>query len=55
MTGPGAVIGSDGRVPLPEEIAASLDRIRSLEGAREFEHLHEVSAGMMAMLAPQQQ
>lgn len=53
LTGPGTVLGEDGRVPSPEEIAASLDTIRDLKGAREFEHLQEITGVMTAGLSLQ--
>jgi NAD(P)-dependent dehydrogenase (short-subunit alcohol dehydrogenase family)/acyl dehydratase len=51
LVGAGAVLGKDGRSPSPEEIAASLDRIRDLKGAREFEHLQEITGVMTAGLS----
>jgi putative sterol carrier protein len=36
VTGPGVLVGDGREVPAPEAVAASMDRIRSLQGAREF-------------------
>jgi len=36
VTGPGALVGEGREVPAPEAVAASMDRIGSLQGAREY-------------------
>jgi NAD(P)-dependent dehydrogenase (short-subunit alcohol dehydrogenase family) len=52
VTGPGTVVGAEGRIPAPEEIAASLAEIRDLKGGREFEHLQEITGEMLSRLVP---
>jgi len=36
ITGPGALLGDGKEVPTPESVAASMDRIKSLDGAQEY-------------------
>jgi len=52
VTGAGTVVGAEGKIPAPEEIAASLAEIRDLKGGREFEHLQEITGEMLSRLVP---
>ncbi|MHB8830180.1 MAG: SDR family NAD(P)-dependent oxidoreductase [Syntrophales bacterium] len=54
MTGAGAVVGDGRKIPLPEEIAASLAKIRDLNEAKEFVHLQEATGELMARLVQHQ-
>ena len=54
MTGAGAVVGDGRKIPLPEEIAASLAKIRDLNEAKEFVHLQEATGELLASFAPRQ-
>lgn len=47
VTGPGSVIGDGERIPTPEEVAANMKTISSLEGATEIYNLTEAITAMM--------
>jgi hypothetical protein len=36
VTGPGTLVGEGKEVPTPESVAASMDRIKAMEGAQEY-------------------
>jgi NAD(P)-dependent dehydrogenase (short-subunit alcohol dehydrogenase family)/putative sterol carrier protein/acyl dehydratase len=55
VTGPAAVIGDGDRIPTPEEIAANMKRISSLEGGTEIYNLTEAITSMMAALTPKRE
>jgi len=52
VTGPGTVVGKEGKTPAPEEIAAVIAKIRDLKDGKEFEHLQEITGEMLSRLAP---
>jgi putative sterol carrier protein len=52
MTSPGTVIGDGKGIPTLEEVAASWDRIHSLQGAKEYGQLGDLMTDMMAAFAP---
>jgi hypothetical protein len=47
VTGPGVLVGDGKEVPTPEAVAASMDRIKSLEGAREYPNAVAASGPML--------
>jgi NAD(P)-dependent dehydrogenase (short-subunit alcohol dehydrogenase family)/acyl dehydratase/putative sterol carrier protein len=48
VTGPGAVVGDDGRIPTPEQLMSSWDKIASLKGAKPYENLNEQIGDLLA-------
>lgn len=50
MTGPGAVVGK-GDIPVPEDIAAEWEKIKSVEEAREYGNLPEQIIDLVVMMS----
>lgn len=50
LTGPGAVVGKGG-IPAPEDIAAEWEKIKSMEGAREYGNLPEQIIDLVMMMS----
>jgi NAD(P)-dependent dehydrogenase (short-subunit alcohol dehydrogenase family)/acyl dehydratase/putative sterol carrier protein len=48
VTGPGAVVGDDGRIPTPEQLMSGWDKIASLKGAKPYENLNEQIGDLLA-------
>lgn len=48
VTGPGAVVGDDGRIPTPEQLMSSWDKIASLKGAKPYQNLNEQIGDLLA-------
>ena len=53
LTGAGVLVGEVGEVPSPEDVAAAMGRIKSLDGARELPNVTAVIGQMMEALSPQ--
>jgi NAD(P)-dependent dehydrogenase (short-subunit alcohol dehydrogenase family)/acyl dehydratase len=53
MTSSGALIGDGKKVPTLEEVGAAWEKIRSLQGAREYGQLGELMGDMLAAFTPQ--
>ncbi|MEE9420394.1 MAG: SDR family NAD(P)-dependent oxidoreductase [Desulfatiglandaceae bacterium] len=52
VTGPGAVVGDGKEIPTPEAVAASMDKIKSLEGAEEFPNATAAFGPMLDAFSP---
>jgi NAD(P)-dependent dehydrogenase (short-subunit alcohol dehydrogenase family)/putative sterol carrier protein len=52
VTGPGAVVGDGKEIPTPEAVAASMDKIKSLEGAEEFPSATAAFGPMLDAFSP---
>jgi NAD(P)-dependent dehydrogenase (short-subunit alcohol dehydrogenase family) len=50
LTGPGAVVGG-GEIPTPEQIAGEWDKIKSMEGAKEYGQLPEQVMDLMTVMS----
>jgi NAD(P)-dependent dehydrogenase (short-subunit alcohol dehydrogenase family)/acyl dehydratase/putative sterol carrier protein len=48
VTGPGAVVGDDGRIPTPEQLMSGWDKIASLKGAKPYQNLNEQIGDLLA-------
>jgi NAD(P)-dependent dehydrogenase (short-subunit alcohol dehydrogenase family) len=48
VTGPGAVVGSDGKIPTVDDVAAALAKISSLEGGKEYFQLNDQFGDVLA-------
>ena len=48
VTGPGAVVGDDGRIPTSEQLMSGWDKIASLEGAKPYQNLNEQIGDLLA-------
>ncbi|MDD5011894.1 MAG: hydroxysteroid dehydrogenase-like protein 2, partial [Phycisphaerae bacterium] len=55
VSGKGAVVGDATSIPTPEAIAESLDKIKSIEGAREFANATAALSPMMDALTPKKE
>ncbi|NIS69293.1 MAG: short-chain dehydrogenase, partial [Proteobacteria bacterium] len=53
VTGSGASVGDGREVPTPEAVAASMDKIRSLDGGQEFRDVRGAFGPMMEALGPE--
>jgi NAD(P)-dependent dehydrogenase (short-subunit alcohol dehydrogenase family)/acyl dehydratase/putative sterol carrier protein len=51
-TGPGSVVGDGKEAPTPEDVAANLDKIKSLEGAEEYPNATAAFSPMLDALSP---
>jgi NAD(P)-dependent dehydrogenase (short-subunit alcohol dehydrogenase family)/acyl dehydratase/putative sterol carrier protein len=54
-TGPGSVVGNGIEAPSPDEVAASMDKIRSLEGAAEYPNATAAFSPMLDAFKPKKQ
>ncbi|MBL7204010.1 MAG: SDR family NAD(P)-dependent oxidoreductase [Desulfobacteraceae bacterium] len=52
VTGPGVVVGDGKEIPTPEAVAASMGKIKSLEGAEEFPNATAAFGPMLAAFSP---
>ena len=52
VTGPGALVGDGKEVPTPEAVAASMGKIKSLEGAEEFPNATAAFGPMLDAFSP---
>jgi NAD(P)-dependent dehydrogenase (short-subunit alcohol dehydrogenase family)/putative sterol carrier protein len=48
VTGPGAVVGDDGRIPTPEQLMSRWEKIASLNGAKPYQNLNEQIGDLLA-------
>jgi NAD(P)-dependent dehydrogenase (short-subunit alcohol dehydrogenase family)/acyl dehydratase/putative sterol carrier protein len=55
LTGPGTVLGDGKEAPSPEAVAAEMDRIRSLDGAREFPNATAAFGPLLEAFSPGRQ
>ncbi|MCE5283121.1 MAG: SDR family NAD(P)-dependent oxidoreductase, partial [Deltaproteobacteria bacterium] len=55
MTAPGTILGGGERVPTVEEVAASWEKIQSLQGAKELGQLNDLMAEMLNAFAAKPQ
>jgi hypothetical protein len=51
LTGPGVVVGGGAEIPTPEQLAAVWDKIRSMEGAKEYGQLPEQVMELMTVFS----
>jgi len=55
VTGPGVVVGDGKKIPTPEAVAASMGKIKSLEGAEEFPDAMAAFGPMLAAFSPKKE
>ncbi|MBW2203925.1 MAG: SDR family NAD(P)-dependent oxidoreductase [Deltaproteobacteria bacterium] len=55
VTGPGVVVGDGKEIPTPEAVAASMGKIKSLEGAEEFPDAMAAFGPMLAAFSPKKE
>lgn len=55
VTGPGAIAGAPGEVPTPEDVAAAMDSIKSLEGGEEYPNLTAALGPMLDAFNPKKE
>jgi len=53
-TGPGSVVGDGKEPPTPDEVAAGMDKIKSLEGAREYPNATAAFSPMLDAFKPKE-
>jgi len=54
VTGPGAVVGDGKQIPTPEAVAASMEKIKSLDGAQEFPNATAAFGPMLDAFSPKE-
>jgi putative sterol carrier protein len=55
FTGKGAVVGNSGEVPTPDAVAASMDKIKSLDGGGEFPNATAALTPMLDAFSPKKE